>query len=247
MRIRIFLGLLLLVGGLWLRGQQTISAEGGMTPPTDLTDQANGYLLIDNGSTNQQAARPVMELGILQRQNVENGVDYTYVWDNSTGQLMRTPATRASQLNYLADGVGDTRVGSLGNINTNVFASNDHRHPIEALTIPALPTFAVAGLGSAITSTAINRQRATEESIEYTVQVTVTNTTLGNWITLTAPTITGYYLAGLDCDVYLSSVATTAPYYGVQPSFVWGGTTIYVRPVDTVAKVYNINLTYILN
>ena len=129
-------------------GTQSGSLSNGAN--VTLTDQVNGYLLIDNGTTPQGSPRPVSELTILQRQDVENGSDYEYVWDNSAATLKRTPSTRASQLAYQSDGVGNTRTGSVGNINTNLYSAFDHVHPIIAITAPATPTLTVASGGLTI-------------------------------------------------------------------------------------------------
>ena len=81
---------------------QNGTLNGGGTP-TILTDQANGLLLVDNGSTPQTAIRPIQELGIMTRNLVDPNADYEVVYDASTGNHVRVLATRASQTNYLAD------------------------------------------------------------------------------------------------------------------------------------------------
>ena len=52
--------------------------------------------------------RPHLALPILTRQNVDPNADWDDIWDGSTGRMVRVLATRASQTNYLADGVGNT-------------------------------------------------------------------------------------------------------------------------------------------
>lgn len=67
---------------------------------------------------------------ILARNLIDPNADYDDVWDASAGQMVRVLATRASQTNYLADGVADTRTGSLGTTNSSIYAVRDHIHPI---------------------------------------------------------------------------------------------------------------------
>ena len=192
--------------------------------------------------------RPHLALPILTRQNVDPNADWDDIWDGSTGRMVRVLATRASQTNYLADGVGNTRTGSLGTINSSIFSVWDHVHPIIALTIPALPNFAVSGSGSALVSQSISRQRATEETIEFTVQVTTSNTLAATWMILTPPTITGYTLVGLTNYTYDGAAANLSPFWGTHPSFVRAGALIYLRPRAVgLSLTHNINLTYILN
>jgi hypothetical protein len=174
-----------------MSGTQSGSLGGGGTP-TILTDQANGYLLIDNGSTPQTSPRPISELGILQRQNVENGADYEYVWDNSAATLMRTPAVRASQLNYLGDGLNDTRAGSLGNINTNIFSAFDHIHPIIAITAPAAPTLTVSS-GALTISPSVLATITEEEAVTFIMAIICNipaHTSV--WQSIAIPNIAGF-------------------------------------------------------
>ena len=162
--------------------------------------------------------------------------------------MVRVPALRASQLTYKADGLNDTRVGDLGTITSGIYAVHDHIHPILALTIVALPNVAVVGSGGAFVSQSVNRQRATEETIRYIIQVTVTNTASTAWLTLTPPVLPGFYLSDLTNYTYDGSAVNTAPYYGTHPSFVWGGSTIYERPrANNLTQIFNIGLEYILN
>lgn len=192
--------------------------------------------------------RPHLALPILQRQNIDPNSDWDDVWDVSAGRMVRVLATRASQTNYLADGVGNTRTGNLGNINTSIFAAWDHVHPIIALTPPSLPNCAVSGSGATFVSQTVPRQRATEETVEYTIQVTTSNTLAAAWMIITPPTIAGYTLVGLTNYTYDDAAANLAPYWGTHPSFVRAGALIYLRPrASGLSLIHNINLTYILN
>lgn len=216
--------------------------------PVTLTDQANGLLLIDNSTTPQEAQRPILELPILALNTVDPSADWSDVWDSSAAQMVRVPAVRASQLTYKADGLNDTRAGDLGTITSGIYAVHDHIHPIIALTLVALPNVAVAGSGGTFVSQAVTRQRATEETMVYVLQVTVTNTASVTWMTLTPPVLPGFYLAQLNNYTYDSASANLAPYYGIHPTFVWAGTVIYERPrVNGLNQIFNIGLEYILN
>lgn len=216
--------------------------------PVTLTDQANGLLLIDNSTTPQEAQRPILELPILALNTVDPSADWSDVWDSSAAQMVRVPAVRASQLTYKADGLNNTRAGDLGTITSGIYAVHDHIHPIIALTLVTLPNVAVTGSGGAFVSQAVTRQRATEETMVYVLQVTVTNTASVTWMTLTPPVLPGFYLAQLNNYTYDSASANLAPYYGVHPTFVWAGTVIYERPrVNGLNQIFNIGLEYILN
>jgi hypothetical protein len=216
--------------------------------PVTLTDQANGLLLINNSTASQEAQRPILELPILALNTVDPSADWSDVWDSSAVQMVRVPALRASQLTYKADGLNDTRAGDLGTITSGIYAVHDHIHPILALTIVALPNVAVVGSGGAFVSQSVNRQRATEETMVYALQVTVTNTASVTWLNLTPPVLPGFYLSQLNNYAYDSSSVNLAPYYGVHPTFVWAGTVIYERPrANGLNQIFNIGLEYILN
>lgn len=225
---------------------QNGSLNGGQS--TVLTDQTNGNLLIDNGSTPQEAQRPIIENPILALNLVDPSADWFDVWDSSTNQMVRIPAMRPSQLTYKADGLNDTRAGDLGTTTSGIYAVHDHIHPILALTIPVLPNCSVTGSGGALVSQTINRQRATEETISYVLQVRTTNTLAATWLTITPPVLVGYYLSNFTNSTYDPAAANIAPYYGTHPSFVWTGTVLYLRPrVANLNLYHNINLTYTLN
>jgi len=216
--------------------------------PVTLTDQANGLLLIDNSTTPQEAQRPILELPILALNTVDPSADWSDVWDSSAAQMVRVPAVRASQLTYKADGLNNTRTGDLGTITSGIYAVHDHIHPIIALSPIALPNVAVSGSGGNFVSQSIVRQRTTEETLRYTLQVTVTNTSSSTWLTLTVPVLPGFYLSDLTNYTYDSASANNAPYWGTHPTFVWAGATIYERPrANNLNQVFNIGLEYILN
>lgn len=215
---------------------------------SSITNNIDGTVVVIGEGQIFVMQRPHLALSILQRQNIDPNSDWDDVWDASTGRMVRALATRASQTNYLADGVGNTRTGNLGNINTSIFAAWDHVHPIIALTPPSLPNCAVSGSGATFVSQTIPRQRATEETVEYTIQVTTSNTLAAAWMIITPPTIAGYTLVGLTNYTYDGSAANLAPYWGTHPSFVWAGGLIYLRPrAAGLSLTHNINLTYILN
>ncbi len=156
---------------------------------------------------------------------------------------------RVSQAFPLQNGVGDTRVGAIGTAGTNIFAAWNHQHPITAITIPALPNVTVSGSGSALVSQGIVRQRSTEETVTYTIQVRTSNTLAAAWMTITPPALAGYYLSKFEnVGTYESATANVAPYWAVHPVFVWSGTTQYMRPRAINLDCYhNIILEYTLN
>jgi hypothetical protein len=235
-----------------MSGTQSGSLGGGTN--VTLTDQVNGYLLIDNGSGAQESPRPISELTILQRQDVENGSDYEYVWDNSTAQLKRILATRASQLSYLGDGVNSTRTGSLGNINTNIYSSFDHIHPIIAITAPAVPTLTVASGGLTILQSLLATPITQDESVTFLLNVQCnipahTNT----WQAINIPGIAGYKtvipaVLGGYRQTGTPIGFPTAPYMGVEYTF-WTPNLLYIGGfTENVAtlRYLRISLTYVI-
>ncbi len=180
----------------------------------------------------------------------------TLNWNSTNGLLTSTingvaatvTIARVSQAFPLQNGVLDTRTGSIGTAGTNIFAAWDHQHPLVALAIPALPNCAVSGSGGTFVSQTIARVRATEETVTYTIQVTTTNTAATTWLTITPPAITGFYLTKVVNSTYDAASVSTVPYLGTHPSFVWAGTTIYLRPrAINLNLVHNIILEYTLN
>lgn len=181
----------------------------------------------------------------------------TLTWNSVNGLLTNTTngvaATvtipRVSQAFPIQNGVLDTRSGAIGTAGTNIFAAWDHQHPLVALAIPALANVAVTGSGGALVSQAIVRQRSTEETVTYTLQVRTSNTAATAWMTITPPAITGFYLSSVvNAGTYESATANISPFFGTHPTFVWAGTTIYLRPrAIGLDLVHNIILEYTLN
>lgn len=165
--------------------------NGTLSGVTILNDQTNGLLQITSGSTTQEAQRPIPELTILQRQNIDPNADYDDVWDASTGRLVRVLAMRASQTNYLGDGLNDTRAGSIGTIGSSIFAVWNHIHPIIAITAPAQPVITVSGM--TLAGTFLNAGAVTEEeSVTYEMTIQVTQPIANAWSFFTVPNIAGF-------------------------------------------------------
>jgi hypothetical protein len=169
---------------------------------------------------------------------VDCGVDYSY---NCGGGGSTTLSVAAP----LADGTGDTRVGSAG---TAVSASRaDHIHPVTKLANVAMPAVVVAG--GTLQATTIIRETQTEETQEKAVRVDMTPTAAGTWRTITFPNLAGYTLARADvAGLYCPGVLAANPWVGQH--FIWGGTTFYWNtPAQYVNQqcYWNFNLTYVLN
>jgi hypothetical protein len=206
-----------------------------------LSSSANTMTSIVNGIT---ATAPIINSNTL-------------TWNSTNGLLTSTvngiaaSATipRVSQSIPLQNGVLDTRVGAIGTAGTNIYAAWNHQHPLVALTVPVLPNCAVSGSGSALVSQTITRVRATEETITWTIQVRTSNTAATTWLNITPPAITGFYLSKfINVGSYESATANVAPYWAVHPTFVWAGTTLYMRPRAANLDVYhNLILEYTLN
>lgn len=165
--------------------------NGTLSGVTILNDQTNGLLQITSGSTTQEAQRPIPELTILQRQNIDPNADYDDVWDASAGRMVRVLATRASQLSYKASGLNDTRLGDLGSINSSIYSVHDHIHPIIAITAPAQPVITVSGM--TLAGTFLNATPVTEEeSVTYEMTIQVTQPIANAWSFFRVPNITGF-------------------------------------------------------
>lgn len=181
----------------------------------------------------------------------------TLTWNSTNGLLTSTingiaaSATipRVSQSTPLQNGVLDTRTGAIGTAGTNIYAAWNHQHPLVALTVPVLPNCVVSGSGSALVSQTITRVRATEETITWTIQVRTSNTAATTWLNITPPAIAGFYLSKfINVGSYESATANVTPYWAVHPTFVWAGTTLYMRPRAANLDVYhNLILEYTLN
>lgn len=213
---------------------------------TNITDQANGTVLIDNWSTPQEAIRPINELAILQRQNVDPNADYEVIRDASTNTHVRVLATRPSQTNYLADWVWDTRTGSIGTINSSIYAVRDHIHPIIRLAQVTAPV-PTAWWFFTLASTSVNRQYTTEETQNYSIRVNVTTNGVGTRGTITIPNLAGYQLVSVQfANPYDPTGSSLA--YNVRPPFVRVLNTIYAQTLVTGRTLtFDIDLTYILN
>lgn len=202
--------------------------------------------------------------GNIMTSNVDGLIDTatiinsnTLIWDSVTGLLTNSTngvaasvtIPRVSQAFPLQNGVLETRAGAIGTSGTNIFAAWNHQHPLVALAIPVLPNVVVSGSGGALVSQAIVRQRSTEETVTYTLQVRTSNTAATPWLTITPPAITGFYLSSfVNAGTYESATANISPFFGVHPTFVWAGATLYVRPRAINLDLYhNIILEYTLN
>lgn len=208
-------------------------------PPTGggsviLTDQANGLLLVDNTTTPQEAQRPILEVPILANNLIDPSNDWFDMWDASTSQMVRVSGMRASKLTYKADGLNDTRAGDLGSINTGIFASHDHIHPILAITAPTVPTITVSSGAMTITTLTIGTTITEEEGVTFQLRTECnipahTNT----WQSFTIPNIAGFKAPIVTVNgTYRQSGTPTpgypsAPYMGNEAA-LWGGNIIYI-------------------
>ena len=219
-----------------------------------LTDQTTGLLLTDNLINPQQSIRPINELTILTRSTIDQNADYEVIYDASTGNHVRVLATRASQANYLADGLNDTRTGSIGSINTSIYSAFDHIHPIIAITAPTAPTITVTSGTMTITPLLITTTVTQEESVtfQFRVQCNIpahTNT----WQVFQVPNIAGFKQAIISVTGTYRQTGTptpsypTAPYMGNEAA-LWGGNTIYIGGYtenQATVRYVHFNVTYI--
>ena len=256
----------------WTQGT-SLTSNVNSTPSTILIPSGSILNVIGYNSLGNPVYQPISSListtntmssSINTLTSTVNGITATapiinsnlLTWNSTNGLLTSTvngiaaSATipRVSQAFPLQNGVLDTRNGAIGTAGTNIFAAWDHQHPIIALAVPALGNCAVSGSGGTLVSQTIARVRATEETVTYTLQVTTTNTAATAWLTITPPAITGFYLTNVVNSTYDASAANLAPYFGTHPSFVWAGTTVYLRPrAINLNLVHNIILEYTLN
>lgn len=223
---------------------------GGVT----ITDQATGTVLVDNSVNPQQAIRPINELPILTRQTIDPNADYEVIYDASTGSHVRSLATRASQTAYLADGQGDTRAGSLGNINTSIYAAWDHIHPIIAITAPTTPTITLASGTMTITPILIGTTITEEEGVTFQFRVQCNIPVHTNvWQAFSIPSIAGFKAPIVTVNgTYRQSGSPTgypvAPVMGNEAA-LWGGNTIYVGSfTENVAttRYVHFNVKYVI-
>ena len=220
-----------------------------------LTDQTTGLLLTDNIINPQQSIRPIDELTILTRSSIDQSADYEVIYDASTGNHVRVLATRASQTNYLADGLSDTRAGSIGSINTSIYSAFDHIHPIIAIIAPTAPTITVISGTMAITPLLIATTVTQEESVtfQFRVQCNIpahTNT----WQAFQVPNIAGFKQAIISVTGTYRQTGTPAPSYPAAPymgneAALWGGNTIYIGGYtenQATVRYVQFNVTYVI-
>lgn len=210
--------------------------NGTLSGVTILNDQTNGLLQITSGSTTQEAQRPIPELTILQRQNIDPNADYDDVWDASAGRMVRVLATRASQLSYKASGLNDTRLGDLGSINSSIYSVHDHIHPIIAITTPAQPVITVSGM--TLAGTFLNATPVTEEeSVTYEMTIQVTQPIANAWSFFTVPNIAGFkrplvFITGTYRNVGNPNAASSwenAPSMAIECSNYFNSNTCYLN------------------
>ena len=120
--------------------------------------------------------------------------DWFDMWDASAGRMVRVLATRASLLTYKADGLNDTRAGSVGTTTSSIFAVHDHIHPILAIAAPpATPVLVASGSGLSISQQILTTVVLTEEeSITFNFRVLCLQTISNGWNILTVPNIAGF-------------------------------------------------------
>lgn len=215
---------------------------------TVITDQTNGLVLIDNGSTPQEAQRPITELPILTNDLIDQAADWYDMWDASANQMVRVRPGRASLTFPLADGINDTRTGNPGTANTAIYSAFDHIHPIIAITAPPIPTLVVSSGTLTITTVSIATSVTDEESVTFQLRVQCNipiHTSV--WQAFSIPSIAGYKAPIITVDgTYRSSGTPTglppAPYMGNEASR-WGN-LIYVGGfTENVATTRYITIT----
>lgn len=223
---------------------------GGVT----ITDQATGTVLVDNSVNPQQAIRPINELPILTRQTIDPNADYEVIYDASTGSHVRSLATRASQTAYLADGQGDTRAGSLGNINTSIFAAWDHIHPILAITAPPTPVITLVSGTMVITPVLISSTITEEEGVTFQFRVQCNIPVHTNvWQAFSIPSIAGFKAPIVTVNgTYRQSGSPTgypiAPVMGNEAA-LWGSNIIYVGSFtenQATVRYVHFNVRYVI-
>lgn len=223
------------------------------TNPVILTDQTTGLLLTDNGVNPQQAIRPINELTILTRQSIDQNADYEVIYDASTGNHVRVLATRASQTNYLADGINDTRTGSIGTINTSIYSAFDHIHPIVAITAPATPVITVVSGTMTITPIIISTTITEEEGVTFQFRVQCNIPIHTQWQAFQVPNIAGFKQVVLSVEgTYRQSGNPagyiTAPTMACEAS-KWGGNLVYVGSFSenqATVRFVHVNARYVI-
>ncbi len=232
---------------------QNGTLNGGGSP-TILTDQTNGLLLVDNGSTPQEAQRPILEAPILANNLIDPSADWFDMWDVSAARMVRVSAMRASQLTYKADGLNDTRAGDLGSINSGIYAVHDHIHPILAITAPPTPVITLVSGTMTITPILISTTITEEECVTFQFRVQCNIPVHTNvWQAFSIPSIAGFKAPIVTVNgTHRQSGSPTgypvAPIMGCEAA-LWGGNTIYVGSfTENVAttRYVHFNVKYVI-
>ena len=232
---------------------QNGTLNGGGSP-TILTDQTNGLLLVDNGSTPQEAQRPILEAPILANNLIDPSADWFDMWDVSAARMVRVSAMRASQLTYKADGLNDTRAGDLGTVTSGIYAVHDHIHPIVAIAAPTTPTITLASGTMTITPILIGTTITEEEGVTFQFRVQCNIPVHTNvWQAFSIPSIAGFKAPIVTVNgTYRQSGSPTgypvAPIMGCEAA-LWGGNTIYVGSfTENVAttRYVHFNVKYVI-
>lgn len=222
-------------------------------------DQVNGTVLIN---WLQESIRPINELTTITRNLVDPNADYEVIYDASTNTHVRVLAARASQTNYLADGVNDTRTWSLWNINTSIFAARDHIHPITKIsplaTAPTI-TFSWFTTPAPATPLAMTYLRSTEETITYFRQWTATIPNVAWRRTCVISNVAWYNTPSIEVkNIYRLSAMAWYPWANTMeagqscPNRAWSTTTYFYNASIAPWVVVNISnlrieATYTLN
>lgn len=215
---------------------------------TIITDLANGTVNIDNWINPQRAIRPINELTILQRQNIDPNADYDVIYDASTWNHVRVLSTRASQTNYLADWVNDTRTGSLWTINSSIYAVWNHIHPIIKLSpFATAPTITFAWFTTPTGTANLTYLRSTEETITYVYQGSLTIPNTIGWRNFTISNVAWYTMKSTVMNLYRLTAMTGYPWTNTMESwqcsnnFWWSSTTYLYNGSTLPWAVINIS------
>ena len=222
-------------------------------------DQVNGTVLIN---WLQESIRPINELTTMTRNLVDPNADYEVVYDASTNTHVRVLATRASQVNYLADWVGDTRTGSLWTIASSIYAVRDHIHPITKIsplaTAPTI-TFSWFTTPAPATPLAMTYVRSTDETITYVRQWSATIPNVAWRRTCVISNVAWYNTPSIEVkNIYRLSAMAWYPWANTMeagqscPNRAWSSTTYFYNASIAPWVVVNISnlrieATYTLN
>lgn len=211
---------------------QNGTLNGGGSP-TILTDQTNGLLLVDNGSTPQEAQRPILEAPILANNLIDPSADWFDMWDVSAARMVRVSAMRASQLTYKADGLNDTRAGDLGTVSSGIYAVHDHIHPILAITAPPTPVITLVSGTMVITPVLISSTITEEEGATFQFRVQCNIPVHTNvWQAFSIPSIAGFKAPIVNVNGTYRQTGNPTGYPAaptmVSEASLWGGNTVYI-------------------